>query len=81
MRSPKGETRRDRKSGLALVVLHRQDSRELGEVLLSLGFCTRASVRAGESARDMAAFLGCSRRTARRAATYARRLGEEVDHG
>ena len=78
MASPKGEARRDRKSGHNLVTLHRQDSRELGEVVHSLNDLARVF----KPAREMARFLGCSRRTARRAATYARRLADgEVGHG
>ena len=60
------------------MTLHRQDSRDLAEVVHSLNDCDLGF----ESAREMAEYLGCSRRTARRAATYARRLADgEVRHG
>lgn len=71
MTTPKGKARRDRRAGLALVMLHGQDSAELSEVLAEF-----ADVLDLRDAQYLAGFLACSRRTARRAATYARRLLE-----
>lgn len=60
-------------NGMTTKNVTKADSRELAESLFSLGNLLRALA---PDARSAASFLKCSRRTARRALTYARRLAE-----